>query len=325
MNRIPGILISIVTHNDANFIGSCLESLGKLKTPVRVKVWDNDSSDGSSEIAERFPVLVCRSGANLGYCGGHNRNISGEKFDFVLFMNADVILSPDYFEKIIPVFDRFPAAGMACGKLLRMDKGGQPVTRGGAPVLDSAGIVFYRNQRHFDRGSGEVDSGQYDNCEPVFGGTGAALLCSRELVEDAACLGEFWDEDFFAFREDADLAWRARLLGWQAIYEPAARALHSRHVVPERRRQLSPLINMHSVKNRFLMRQKNMDVQLWRHCFPAIVFRDLGIVAYVLIREWSSFQAFRLLWKMRHRTREKRKDIQARRKVSGVDISRWFN
>ena len=321
----PEILISIVTHNDAGVLGRCLEALSGLDRPVRIKVWDNASTDGSAEIAESFSVAVTASPENLGYCGGHNRNIEGEKYDYVFFMNADVILSPDYFSKILPVFEKFPEAGMACGKLLRMDENGELVRREGKPVLDSAGIIFTRNQRHFDRGSNEVDSGQYDRTEPVFGGTGAALLCSRRLVEALSVLDEFWDEDFFAFREDADLAWRAQLLGCQTIYVSEATAHHQRHVLPERRRDLSPLINMHSVKNRFLMRRKNMDPGLYLHCFPAIAFRDLGIIAYVLLREWPSLRAFKLLWETRRRTREKRRIIQSRRKVSGRELARWFN
>ncbi len=320
----PEILVSIVTYNDAAVLGRCLEALSGLDTPARIKVWDNASGDGSGGIAQSFGVSVTSSPENLGYCGGHNRNIAGEEYDYVLFMNADVVLSPDYFSKILPVLGKYPKAGMACGKLLRMDENGQPVTRGGKAVIDSTGIIFTRSQRHFDRGGNEVDTGQYGQAEPVFGGSGAALLCSRKLIEDLTVLDEFWDEDFFAFREDADLAWRAQLLGWQTIYVPVATALHQRHVLPERRSQLSPLINMHSVKNRFLMRSKNMDFQLWRHCFPAITLRDTGILIYILLREWSSIKAFRLLWKMRHRTREKRRIIQSRRKVYGKDISRWF-
>ncbi len=320
----PDILISIVTHNDAEILHFCLEALGKLLNPVRIKVWDNASDDNSSEIAEKFQVPVTASRENLGYCGGHNRNISGENFDYVLFINADIVLQPDYFLRMFPVFERFPQAGMATGKLLRMDRAGSPVERDGKPVLDSTGMVFYRSQRHFDRGSEETDRGQYDRTEPVFGCTGAALLCSRRFVESLECDGEFWDEDFFAYREDADLAWRAQLLGWQAIYEPSARALHLRHVLPERRNQLSPLINMHSVKNRFLMRAKNMDWNLFAHCFPAILIRDTGILAYMIFKERSSLEAFRILWKKRMQIKKKRQDIQSRRKVFGKDISRWF-
>ncbi|MFH1963997.1 MAG: glycosyltransferase family 2 protein [Acidobacteriota bacterium] len=320
----PDILISIVTHNDAGVLALCLESLGKLLTPVRVKVWDNASNDGTQKIAEDLRVDVTVSGENLGYCGGHNRNLSGEKFDYVFFMNADVVLPPEYFARILPVFERFPRAGMATGKLQRMDHQGIPVERDGRPVLDSTGIVFYRNLRHFDRGSNETDLGQYDNSEPVFGGTGAALLCSSRFVEDLKCDGEFWDEDFFAYREDADLAWRAQLLGWQTIYEPSARAMHLRHVLPDRRNSLSPLIKMHSVKNRFLMRAKNMDWNLWMFCFPSIFIRDTGILVYILFKERSSLEAFSLLWKNRKQTKRKRLDIQSRRKVFGEGISRWF-
>ena len=320
----PDILISIVTHNDEGILAHCLESLEKLLDPVRVKVWDNASADGSARIAGKYQVSVSTSTENHGYCGGHNRNISGEKFDYVLFMNADVVLMPDYFTRILPVFERFPQAGLATGRLQRMDSEGVPVERERRPVLDSTGIVFYRNLRHFDRGSSEIDNGQYDTAEPVFGGTGAALLCSSGLVEDLKYNGEFWDEDFFAFREDADLAWRAQLLGWQTIYEPSARALHLRHVLPERRNKLSPLINMHSVKNRFLMRAKNMDVSLFMFCFPSITIRDAGILAYILLKERSSLEAFRILWIKRKQIRKKRQDIQSRRKVFGKDISRWF-
>jgi len=320
----PQILISIVTHNDSSILGMCLSALKRLGRPTRVKVWDNASVDNSVEVAESFAVEVTSSRENFGYCGGHNRNIEGEEFDFVFFMNADVLLEPDFFNRLLPAFERFPRTGMATGKLLRMDEQGHLIEEGGLPVIDSAGIVFHRNMRHFDRGGGEADAGQYDGTEPVFGGTGAALLCSREAVDGLRCMGEFWDEDFFAFREDADLAWRARLLGWEVIYEPAARALHKRHVRSDNRRELDPLINMHSVKNRFLMRAKNIDWRIRLHCFPSFLIRDAGILVYLLLRERTSLEAFRILWRVRSRTREKRKDIQSRRIVFGPELAKWF-
>ena len=179
----PQILISIVTHNDSPILGLCLSALKRLDRPARVKVWDNASVDNSVEVADSFGVELTSSRENLGYCGGHNRNIEGEEFDFVFFMNADVLLEPDFFTRLLPVFERFPRVGMASGKLLRMDDQGKALEDGGLPVIDSTGMVFHRNMRHFDRGGGEADAGQYDETEPVFGGTGAALLCSREAVE----------------------------------------------------------------------------------------------------------------------------------------------
>jgi GT2 family glycosyltransferase len=78
------------------------------------------------------------------------------------------------------------------------------------------------------------------------------------MIDDMAIDREFFDSDFFVYREDADVAWRAQLLGWQCMYTPLARGYHVRKVLPGNRRALPPVINMHSVKNRFLMRIKNM-------------------------------------------------------------------
>ena len=78
------------------------------------------------------------------------------------------------------------------------------------------------------------------------------------MIEDTSVLGEFFDPDFFVYREDADVAWRAQLMGWRCIYTPLARGYHVRNVLPGNRRALPSVINMHSVKNRFLMRLKNM-------------------------------------------------------------------
>src|SRR5438093_615075 len=79
-----------------------------------------------------------------------------------------------------------------------------------------------------------------------------------------AASADFFDPDFFVYREDADVAWRAQLLGWRAIYTPGAVAWHVRSVLPGNRLAVPAAINMHSVKNRFLMRIKNMTPDLYR-------------------------------------------------------------
>src|ERR1044071_5783653 len=86
--------------------------------------------------------------------------------------------------------------------------------------------------------------------------------------------GEFFDSDFFVYREDADVAWRAQLMGWNCIYAPLARGYHVRNVLPGNRRALPPEINMHSVKNRFLMRIKNISPDLYRRNWFSITVRS---------------------------------------------------
>jgi GT2 family glycosyltransferase len=326
MNTLQSpVLISIVTRNDECFLEKCLNSLESQTVPVYVKVFDNASSDRSVSIARSCGVEVTRSGANLGFSGGHNRNILTEDFEFVLFLNADVILELNYLHHLIGAMTLDKEIGIAGGKLLRMDQEGKGLVREGRAILDSTGVYFTPSQRHLDRGSGEEDCRQYDTKQLVFGITGAALLCRRTMLEDLRMGDEYLDTDFFAYREDADLAWRAQLRGWNALYEPAATALHFRAVLPSRRKFLDPAINLHSLKNRYLMRIKNMDWAVRRKCFPYMWFRDLGILAYVLLFERSSLKAYRQVWSIRKGVRQKRRIIQAGRRVSPLRMAEWFS
>src|SRR5204863_6092868 len=156
-------------------------------------------------------------------------------------LNPDTVLDPAFISELVLALDTRPDAASASGKLLRMD----------GKTLDSTGIVMLREQRHLDRGADQPDTGQFEKFEEIFGPSGAAAMYRRKALDDAAIDGQYFDEDFFAYREDADLAWRCRLLGWTSIYVPTAVAQHRRRVTPERRGKLPEEINYHSVKNRF--------------------------------------------------------------------------
>ncbi|MFQ5741063.1 MAG: glycosyltransferase [Acidobacteriota bacterium] len=317
-------LVSLVTFNDESLLEACLRSVLAQSTPVHIKIFDNDSRDRTCRIAREFDLELYRSPRNIGFCAGHNYNLRDGDFESALLLNADVILAKDYLQQLLAACKEVERAGMAGGKLLRMDSEGRPVLRHGLPVLDSAGIYFTPSQRHFDRGSGEEDRGQYDRRQLVFGITGAALLCRKEMLEELRYNGEYLDEDFFAYREDADLAWRAQLKGWNAVYEPSAQGFHCRRVLPSRRRRVSLLITYHSVKNRFLMRAKNMDWAVRKKCFPYLWVRDLGILLYLLCIEWSSLPALVQIWRLRKTMRAKRAAVQSSRTTPPHQIASWF-
>jgi GT2 family glycosyltransferase len=236
--------------------------------------------------------------------------------------------------------DQDSCAGAATGKLWRWIPGGMAAQDqapdpgrgelffnppGGERILDSTGIYFTPAQRHLDRGSGESDKGQYQNREYVFGASGAAAFYRHEMLDAVKIGREYFDEDFFAYREDADLAWRAQWLGWKCLYVPEARGYHVRRVLPERRSQLPPAINMHSFKNRFLLRVKNMDLGTYARFFLPITLRDLGALAYVFTREPSSLRAFPLLLKALPRAWSARKALQRHRRVSAAELRTWFS
>ena len=309
------VAVNIVTFNSADDIAACLESL-KSQTfrDFRIHVLDNASRDSTLEKLAGVDLDIVRSPVNTGFAKAHNDLIRAYPAEYVLILNPDAILKPEFLERLVAALELRPDAASATGKLLRFD----------GKTLDSTGIIMLRSQRHLDRGADQPDRGEFDKPEDVFGPSGAAALYRLKALEDVAIGGQYFDEDFFAYREDADLAWRCRLMGWTSIYVPGAVALHRRRVTPERRSQLSTLINYHSVKNRFLLRLNNMTRSLYVRDFFHISARNAAVVGYVFLREWGSIGG--LFYVMRHWQRlwKKRQAIQQRRRISGSELDRWF-
>lgn len=321
---MAGVSVTLVTYNSQAHIERCLDSVfAQEGVPLDVILVDNASEDDTLPRLQNFAdrLRLIRNNENRGFAAAQNQAIRQAQRPWVFCLNPDVVLAPDFLQRLLAAAEPLARVGMACGKLLRLASDGSPAPR---PVLDSTGIFFTPTLRHLDRGSDQPDRGQYERCEFVFGATAAAALYRRELIEAITVEGEFFDEDFFAYREDADLAWRAQLAGWRCLYVPQAVGHHVRRVLPENRRALPPLLNYHSVKNRFLMRAKNIGWPLYWRVFLPMKLRDLGIVFYALTRERTSLPAFGFLWRNRRRIWEKRRRVQALRRVSDRELARWF-
>jgi glycosyltransferase involved in cell wall biosynthesis len=319
------VSITIVTYNSGRFIKRCLESVLDQTYPYKeIIVIDNCSTDGTTDILEPFEdrCRIVYNEENIGFAAAQNQAIGMSDSDWVLTLNPDVLLLPDFISALVHAGNLDPGIGTVCGKLLTMSAGFDFPEK---PVVDSTGIYFTPTLRHLDRGSLEFDNGHYRQYEYVFGATAAAALYRREMIEDISLDGEFFDSDFFVYREDADVAWRSQLLGWKCLYAPYARGYHVRKALPGNRRALPPEINMHSVKNRFLLRIKNISGDLYRRNWLQITGRDLVVVACCLLWEHSSLKAFWFLATNYKRVFEKRKLIQARQRVDSDYMASWFD
>ena len=312
----PKVAVNIVTFNSAGDIGACLQSLREQTfQDFRIHIFDNASSDDTLKMIDSVDLeSVIPCAVNTGFCKAHNELAKRFTSEYVLFLNPDTVLDTAFIQDLIRGLESRPDAASASGKLLRMD----------GNTIDSTGITMHREQRHLDRGAGQPDSGQFDRPEDIFGPSGAAALYRRSALEDAAINGQYFDEDFFAYREDADLAWRCRLFGWNSIYIPTAVGKHRRRVTPERRSELPKEINYHSVKNRFLLRLNNMTPELYKRDFWQITRRDLAVIGYVFLREWSSIPGLWYIVTNLPRLLQKRKVIQKRRKLDASAINKWF-
>jgi N-acetylglucosaminyl-diphospho-decaprenol L-rhamnosyltransferase len=322
------VAVCIVTHDSAADLPGCLESLAALEhRPLEIVIVDCASRDSSAEVARAhaprgIPCQVVELGENRGFAGGMNAALALTPAPFVLTLNADARPASDFVTRLLERMERAAEAGLrvgaVTGRLVRPSREGEPRR------LDACGMRLTTAWRHFDRGSGEMDQGQYGCPEKVFGATGAASLFRREALGDAAVDGEIFDLRFHSFREDAELCFRLRERGWEVLYEPAAVAEHRRFNLPERRSAMPALVNYHSLKNRYLLRIYHQTAGNFFYTFFPTLARDLGALAWVLLRERSSWAAYGWLWRHRRELRARRRTIQQRRTVPAREIGRWF-
>ena len=285
---------------------------------------DNASMPRTKETLARFRdrIRIITNDTNVGFAAAQNQAIASSKSDWVLALNPDAALLPDFIEQLLESSRFDPRVGTVCGRLLACHNDLTPLEN---PIIDSAGIYFTPEMRHFDRGWHEPDDGRYRQTQYVFGSTAAAALYRREMIADLSDGNNFFDPDFFAYREDADVAWRAQLLGWRCLYVPDAVGYHVRSVGPGNRRSVPAIINMHSVKNRFLMRIKNMTGGLYRRFWLPATIRDLMVVGGCLLWEQKSLPAFWHIAKCLPRALDQRRRIMRRRRVSDENLAPWFS
>jgi len=237
------VSINILNTNEREFLEKTLPLILDQTYPeYEVILTDNASTDGSVEyVREHFPeVRILQNEENLGYVGGHNRGIAETDGDYVMLLNADIFLKPDFLEEKVKAVEYADDVGSAEGKLLqiRPDEERFPDYK----IFDSTGLAINRMRKNSDRAYGVEDVGQYDREEFVFGPSGATPLYKREMLEDIRIDDEYLDSTFFIYREEVDLAWRAQIQGWKCRYTPKAVAYHVRGYSPKTPEEYAPLL-----------------------------------------------------------------------------------
>jgi GT2 family glycosyltransferase len=205
--------VVIPTLDARHLLARALDSLARQTAPARVVVVDNASTDGTAEmLRERYPdVRVVRNAENLGFGRAINRALPEVEGEAIVLVNNDVVCEPDFLEEILrPLVD--PRVGMVAGVLVRSREPG---------VIDTAGIELDPTLGAADRLAGRPVDDALQAPDPM-GPCGGAAAYRASAFRDA---GGF-DERFFAYWEDVDLAIRLRMAGWRCALAPRARAVH---------------------------------------------------------------------------------------------------
>ncbi len=397
--NIPIITISVINYNDKKFIFEAIESAVNQSYPnLEIIITDNNSTDGTREeiekrvlgweekrknIAKNYrlkPELQNLSGVhslecnnikyvknneNAGFGRPHNEAMRIMKGDFILLLNSDAILTEDYIENALKLFNN-PKVGAVQGKLLRYDFDKNELCKdkenSKLNIIDTTGLMMFKNRRIVCIGQGQADEGQFEKEAEIFGVDGAVPIYRKEALEDVklekldlthpqpplkrglfnsplergeGCVYEYFDENFFLYKEDVDLAWRLRLAGWKAVYTPQAVAYHGRgsgdsmaksylNMIRERRK-INNRAKYLSFKHQRLMQIKNdFPSLLFTKHLPQFMIKEIGAWVYMAIFERFTFGILKDLYHDVPLFLKKRKMVMRKKRVGAKEMEKWF-
>jgi GT2 family glycosyltransferase len=217
------VAVIVVNWNRRDLLRSCLQSLSAQNAePFEVVLIDNGSKDGSVEMAAaefgscpKFRLQIICNPDNRGFCAANNQGFqAARKSELIALLNNDAVAGPDWLARLAAAFDRSDV-GMAASKILVYEDPRR---------IDKVGHLIYPDGQNRGRGSGQLDCGQFERMEEVLWPDGCAAMYRRAMLDE---IGGF-DEDFFAYADDAELGLRGRIAGWKCVYQPGAVVRHHR-------------------------------------------------------------------------------------------------
>lgn len=267
-------LISVIipNWNGKHFLSGCLDSLLKQTyEPIETIVVDNGSHDGSAEFIEKqYPsVRLIKFPHNTGFSVAVNAGIRAARGDYIALLNNDTIVDANWLKEMVRPLQEDKEIGSAGCKMLAYDN---------PSLLDGAGDGYRRGGLPGRIGHREMDLGQFDQTRPILGACGGAALYRRSMLDD---IGLF-DEDYFAYLEDVDIALRAQTRGYPSIYVPSAIMYHLGCGTTGS--GYSPLVVKLSAQNNWNTIVKNIPLPLLIKFLPQILYWQLYYFAVVIVR-----------------------------------------
>jgi GT2 family glycosyltransferase len=308
----------VVNLNRRDLLQACLNSLWRQTfADFEVVVVDNGSSDDSVGFLKSLQeprLRIVELPVNKGFAGGCNAGIVRAEGRYIATLNNDAEADPRWLEELIRAMESDPRAGMCASKILfHADR----------QRIDKVGHLMYWDGLNHGRGSGEADTGQYDEPSEVLFPDGAAALYRRAMLDQSG----LFDESFFAYGDDADLGMRGRLAGWTGLYVPTAIVYHIHSATAGKFSALKAFL---VERNRIFVLVKSFPfplllvspiltaIRLAFHAYGAIFMvgssgefaadTSRGALVLAILRAyWSGFKHFPEMWRARRIIRRKKR------------------
>lgn len=291
------LTISLITYNSKRFVRDFAQSLlAQTFTDYEIIVIDNASTDSSLSLVRAClpQAHVVEQTSNIGFSRAHNLSISWSKSPFIALINPDIVMHVDCLEYLMRVLQDYEDAGSVGPKHLT----GDSISPMHPDIVDSTGLTLNRSYKVTNRHHGK-QSVREERIESVFGISGSFVIYRRTALEDVkeprsypSTSYEYLDEDFFLYKEDADLAWRMLNAGWKHYYVPPAVCYHYRGIAEARdswtERKLRSAINRYSYRNHIAMILKNHHWPLTLRYSVLILWFELQKFVYLFILDRSS-------------------------------------
>jgi GT2 family glycosyltransferase len=330
------IAIIIVNWNGKKLLGNCLESLkNQTEKNFRIILVDNGSADESvSFVRANYPeVEIIELSENTGFAKANNigikRALEDGEIKYIIALNNDTKLETDFIQKIIECAKNRPGFGSIQPKVLNFD----------GTKIDCAGILVSFEMSAQNRGYDEIDKGQYETGTEIFGGSACAVLYSKEALEKAKLPeNNYFDEDYFAYYEDVDLAWRMRLIGLKSYYCPEAEVWHIHSATGVK---YSPFKKFYLHRNQYYNIIKNLPFGMMLKAILFMPIRYLLVLHSMLMKKGSVAKTYQGSGKSLNIIKsiskgwleiiknlpgllKKRKIIQKQKIVSNQEIKKWL-
>jgi GT2 family glycosyltransferase len=333
------VYLHLLTWNSERFLPDLFESIEEQTyTNYTLRIFDNGSTDGTLDYLSQYQSthIIGRSPRNIGFAAGHNKILeftwakmsdSEREDSLIVFVNADIILDKNFLKEIVEAAEQTPD-GIIQPKLYRAffsDQYDYESTDDTvlSDIIDSTGLTMRRGYRFTDRGAGELDEGQFDDIGSPFGACGALFGVKTKALQELVLAEEFFDADFFSYREDCDLALRAAVLGVQTTFAKGAKAYHHRGLyMPEKstifeKRRASKKRNKFFVaiaqRNQLFLYIKNVPLSEIIRELPWIVAQDGMRWIYGVLFIHEMRKQFIVFLRQFSKMRVKRRELFARK------------